>query len=347
MTYTDTPLSTDISRENLRIQYDRSVKRILAHKPILARILQYTVKEVAGYTPDEIQNFINQEDLTIGTVAVNPGLSNMKIVPKDREDDVPAEGIIFYDVRFSITLPDGERQKIIINVEAQRKSNPGYSLVNRGIFYDARLISSQLSVEFTNDGSDSRQYDNLKKVYSIWICMNCPMDKQNSIVSYNLQEEIIYQDNPRLNIDYSYDLINVTLIHLSGSPDGSKNELIAMLDTLLGHMDTKKKKQQLEEKFHLPMTREIKQEVEDMCNLSAGIWEDAMNTGIQTGLEKGRSEGRIAGLEEGQRQGRIIGKLEGKLETLKMLVTIGKLALADAAQAANMSPEEFKAAANM
>ena len=339
MTYTDTPLSTDISRESLHIQYDRSVKRILAYRPILARILQYTVKEVAGYTPDEIQNFINQEDLTIGTVAVNPGLSNMKIVPKDREDDVPDEGRIFYDVRFSITLPGGDRQKIIINVEAQRKSNPGYSLVNRGIFYDSRLISAQLSVEFSNDSSDTRQYDNLKKVYSIWICMNCPVDKQNSIVSYNLQEEIIYQDNPKLNIDYGYDLINVTLIHLSGRPDGSKNELIAMLDTLLGHMETKKKKQQLEDRFHLPMTREINQEVEDMCNLSAGIWEDA--------LIQGRSEGRIAGLEEGRSEGRMMGKLEGKLETLKMLVAMGKLALKDAAQAANMSQEEFKAAVNM
>ena len=43
----------------------------------------------------------------------------------------------------------------------------------------------------------------------------------------------------------------------------------------------------------------------------------------------------------------MMGKLEGKLETLKMLVAMGKLALKDAAQAANMSQEEFKAAANI
>ena len=330
MTYTDTPLAQDIDFENLHIQYDRSVKKILAHKTILARILQYTVKELAGYSSNEIQNFINSEDLTTSTVAVDSGLSNMKIVPQNAEDDVTLEGRIFYDVRFSITLPDGERQKIIINVEAQRKSNPGYNLVSRGVFYDARLMSSQLSVEFTNDGSDARQYDNLKKVYSIWICMDCPVDKRNSIVSYNLQEDIIYQDNPQLNIDYGYDFINVTLVHLSGSPDGSQNELIAMLDTLLGHMDAKRKKQRLEDEFNLPMTTEINQEVEDMCNLSAGIWEDAMTEGLREGRKEGRREGRKEGLN-----------------MLKSLVSMGKLALKDAAQAANMSPEEFKAAVNM
>ena len=38
-----------------------------------------------------------------------------------------------------------------------QKSNLGYSFLNRGIFYAARLISAQLSVEFTNDGSDKEQ----------------------------------------------------------------------------------------------------------------------------------------------------------------------------------------------
>lgn len=80
------------------------------------------------------------------------------------EDKIPYEGRIIYDIRFSIILPDGSSRKIIINVEAQQKGNPGYSLLNRGVFYAARLISAQLSVEFTNDGSDKEQYDNMKQV---------------------------------------------------------------------------------------------------------------------------------------------------------------------------------------
>ena len=50
--------------------------------------------------------------------------------------DIEAETL---DIRFTITLPGGSKTKTIINIEAQRKNNPGYSLLNRGIFYAAGL----------------------------------------------------------------------------------------------------------------------------------------------------------------------------------------------------------------
>ena len=143
-----------------------------------------------------------------------------------------------------ITLPDGSRTKIIINIEAQQKSNPGYSLLNRGIFYAA-----QLSVEFTNDGSDKKQYDNMKKVYSIWICMDCPEDKKDSIINYSFEPHIIYQGNEKLKVYENCDLMNITFIHLSGKPDQSHHRLIAMLDTLLARMDAETKKGILNEVY--------------------------------------------------------------------------------------------------
>ena len=36
-----------------------------------------------------------------------------------------------------------QRIKLIINVEAQKEFRPGYSLITRGIFYGARILSSQ------------------------------------------------------------------------------------------------------------------------------------------------------------------------------------------------------------
>ncbi|OUP84952.1 hypothetical protein B5F07_06840 [Lachnoclostridium sp. An169] len=38
--------------------------------------------------------------------------------------------------------------KLIINVEAQKDFHPGYSLMTRGIFYGARMISAQKGTEF-------------------------------------------------------------------------------------------------------------------------------------------------------------------------------------------------------
>ena len=307
MVDTPTALASDIEKENLFIQYDKSIKKVLANKPILARILKFTVNELSNLSLQEIESCIDGNSVVLGQTFVEPGLSNPKIINKQLEDDISGEGRIVYDLRFEVNLPDGEKTKIIINIEAQRKSNPGYSIVNRGIFYIARLLSAQLNTEFTNNGSDSAQYDNMKKVYSIWICMDCPEDKKDSIVSYSLKPEILYQGNNRLNIDYTYDYVGVVVVHLSGNPECSQNQLIGMLDTLLSKMDVKSKKQKLQEEFQLPMTVEIDQEVSDMCNLSLGLWEEAV------------TEGRLQGV----REGRLEGERKGRLESLRDMILDG------------------------
>ena len=298
MVDTPTALASDIEKENLFIQYDKSIKKVLANKPILARILKFTVQELSILSLQQIENCIDGNSVMIGQTFVEPGLSNPKIISKQLEDDISGEGRIVYDLRFVVNLPDGEKTKVIINIEAQRKSNPGYSIVNRGIFYAARLLSAQLNTEFTNNGSDSAQYDNMKKVYSIWICMDCPEDKKDSIVSYSLKPEIFYQGNKNLNIDYTYDYVGVVVVHLSGNPECSQNQLIGMLDTLLSKMDLKAKKQKLQEEFQLPMTMEIDQEVSDMCNLSLGLWEEAVTEGRLQGVREGRLEGRLDSLRD-------------------------------------------------
>ena len=155
--------------------------------------------------------------------------------------------------------------------------------MNRGIFYAARLISAQLSVKFTNDGSDKKQYDNMKKVYSIWICMDCPEDKKDSIINYSFEPHIIYQGNDKLKVYENCDLMNITFIHLSGKPDQSHHQLISMLDTLLARMDTETKKKKLQEEHNLPMTIKLEKEMNDMCNLSAGIREEGIRDGILIG----------------------------------------------------------------
>ena len=97
---------------------------------------------------------------------------------------VPGEGELYYDIRFSVYYArQKQRIKLIINVEAQKEFRPGYSLITRGIFYGARMLSSQKGTEFTG-----RDYDNIRKVYSIWICMNAPDYIGNAISYYNIQK---------------------------------------------------------------------------------------------------------------------------------------------------------------
>lgn len=91
------------------------------------------------------------------TNAAVPDITGMK-----NEDSVYLEGKVTYDIRFQAFYP-------------------GYPLVKRGIFYCSRMLSAQYGTEFTEP-----DYDKLKEVYSIWICLNPPIKSGNTIVQYHM-----------------------------------------------------------------------------------------------------------------------------------------------------------------
>lgn len=316
MTNVSTTVANDIDNADDKIRYDQQVKKVLANRPILSRILKHTVNELREYSLEIIESCISK-NIDISSVYVNPGESNTKIVSDETNDKFDGEGKIIYDIKFFITTPHGEQRKIIINIEAQQKSNPGYDIVTRAIFYCSRLISSQLTVEFNNNGSDNTNYDDIKKVYTIWICMDCPKNKQDSIISFNWQPNIIHQGKNNLSVDYRYDIMNVVIIHLSEIGSESKDKLVDMLDTLLDtSIKLEDKKKRLSDIHGIAMSVEMDREVTDMCNLSSGI--------------EARGEAR--------------GKKKGILKTLASLIKKGRLTVEEAAEEAGMSIAEFNKA---
>ncbi|MBQ8279923.1 MAG: PD-(D/E)XK nuclease family transposase [Roseburia sp.] len=155
------------SMEPMKLRLDESIKELLADVQILARILKYTVSEVSELSIDDIISCIDEECIEIGTASLEPRASNLgKVTGLNTEDSLPGEGRIFFDIKFPVYCKK-EQFKVIINIEAQRSTDAaklGYHLENRIIYYLARMISSQKNVEFFNS-----DYDNIKKVYSIWI----------------------------------------------------------------------------------------------------------------------------------------------------------------------------------
>lgn len=140
----NTMLYDSLTITEAKSKYDEQVKELLANKIILAWIMKYTVKEFTDYEIEEIMECIEGEP-EVSKFPLNPGLTNSEIIRgMNTEDSVLNEGIIYFDIRFYVYLPDEERTKIILNVEAQRNNTPGYDLVTRAIFYCARLLSSQL-----------------------------------------------------------------------------------------------------------------------------------------------------------------------------------------------------------
>lgn len=254
--------------------YDTNIKYLLADKQILSRILKYTIEEFQDTDIEDIMKCIGN-DIEIGTRPVEAGLSNLGRVKETiTEDNVPGEGVIYYDIRFTAYHLKKEI-KILINVEAQRTSNSnklGYHLENRIVFYLARMISAQKQTEFFHS-----DFDNLKKVRSIWICMDGDVT-EDSIEEISFERKTIFGNK---KTSYHADLMKGIIINIRNSEsynskevkNKSQNVLIAMLEELLSGKEVKEKKRILTDEYGMIMTAELEGRIEIMCNLSENIRE--------------------------------------------------------------------------
>lgn len=277
----DTNLAQAVEATHDSSSYDTNVKFLLADKQILSWILKYAVQEFKDMPIEDIMSSIGN-DIEIGTKPLDAGLSNMgRINASSTEDNIPGEGKIFFDIRFTAHHKETE-MKFLINVEAQKSSEPaklGYHLENRIIFYLARMISAQKQTEFFHS-----DYDNLKKVRSIWICMDNSEDG-DSIEEINLGRNTVFGNkaNP-----YDVDLMRGIIINVrSGNNiNDSQNALISMLEKLLSQTSVGEKKRILTEEYGMIMTTELEGRIQTMCNLSENIKEQSIKTERLNAIER-------------------------------------------------------------
>lgn len=265
-------------------QYDNSAKRLIAHKIILARILVKTVEEFKGMDPLEVAALI--EGLPyISAVPVEPGLTNavhfqngQRLVGFNTENQELNEGLVRFDIVFYVRMKDGLSQ-IIINVEAQKDEPGEYEILNRAVFYVSRLISSQKERDFENSS-----YDDIKCVYSIWICMNM---EENTMSHIHLtKEDLIGSYEWKGNLD----LLNIIMIGLAKElPEHDETyELHRLLGALLSReLTVDEKLDIIGKEYDIPLEENFRKDMSTMCNLSQGVKEE--------GIAIGRAEGE-AGL---------------------------------------------------
>ena len=215
-----------------KAQYDGHVKRILGSRQVLARILKGAVAEYKDYSPEEIEAWI-EPGIEIANTSLRPGEKENKmllITGDNTESKVPGEGTVTYDIRFRAYVPKRRRAetvKLLVNIEAQKKFYQKYRIVTRGIFYGARMLSEQLDREFTD-----AEYDDLKKVCSIWICMNAPAHIGSAMTEYRISREELRQ---MCNLSEAIEEkgiekgINLTKKVLRYVKEGRNNEEIAEL----------------------------------------------------------------------------------------------------------------------
>ena len=264
---------------------DEKIKALLADKQILARILKYSVEDFKEYDILEIINRI--EEIEILEVPVDSGLSHKsknefgKISGSNTEDNVPGEGVIYYDIRFNVTKGK-KRIKVLINIEAQATtsvSRLGYHIENRMTYYLSRMISAQKEEEFF--GSD---YDKIKEVISIWICMDARKN-EDSIIEYQLRPEVKFGENIHPE---EINLLRGILIKIRGGKNmtQSKNKLIEMLEYVIADHSAEEKKNYLKNECGVEMTKELERKVEAMGEsmgraILQGMLEDAWDKGVE------------------------------------------------------------------
>ena len=295
----DTSIAQTLKVSDKDIAYDAAVKRVLSEKIILAWILKTCVHEYKDCDVLEIAEKYIESEPQISSVSILPNETNKSLIRgANTEDSSINEGTILYDIRFYATAPKSEGlMSLIINIEAQNDYYPGYSLITRGIYHCSRMISSQYNIDFSH-----AKYQEIKKVYSIWICRNPPKKRENTITRYRFREENIIGEVKEK--EAYYDLATIIIVCLGENGDNRHSELLNLLDILLSQrIEPNIKKEILERDFDIKMSQKLESEVSEMCNLSKGL------------IEEGIAQGKLMGIAEGRLKGLTEGKLEGIAET--------------------------------
>ena len=130
-------------------------------------------------------------------------------------------------------------------MEIQKDEPTEYHILDRVVFYVSRQISSKKEREFVKS-----QYNDIKQVYSIWICLN---QKINALKHICFEEKDLYR--------------------LFGTLFSDK-------------LDAEEKIRILETEYHIPMEEKLRGGLDTMCNLSQGIKEEGIRLGEKRGENK-------------------------------------------------------------
>ncbi len=281
-----TNAATAIDIAGCKAMLDRNVKTLLSEPELLSFILKHTIPELKDFAPSEIATFLNRDEINLD-VPIAAGKSGSVVAGKNPSMYIPGEGEVVFDIYISLVLPPDNNQiavRLFVDLEVQRDFNPGYSLMSRGIFYGARM----LSVQMDHNDVDTHHYGNLSKVYSVWICLDVPNKYANTISRYRITEEQVYGEYTAKQKDY--DLMEVIMVRLPASDDKVDTSLpiFEMLGALLSKtMESSRRKETLES-LGIPMTMDIEKGVTHMCDYSEGIW--------LGGISKGKAQEQFKGI---------------------------------------------------
>ena len=150
------------------------------------------------------------------------------------------------------------------------------------------MISSQKERDFSNSNNNE-----IKRVYSIWVCMNRP---ENILEHINLVKDSIVNFHEWKG---KMDLVNIVMIGLAKElpKHEEKYELHRLLGALLSQdLTANEKLDIIGNEYAIPMEKDFREDVSIMCNLSQKIKETGIEMGKREMIMKMYNKGYTAAL---------------------------------------------------
>lgn len=176
---------------------------------------------------------------------------------------------------------------LILGVEGQGRSNPGYPITNRAMVYASYLLSDQKDKDFRK-----QEYGKVKKVYAVWIMLHPSADYRNKIIRYKMKGVCEWPSDTGIKIP-EMDLVDILFVNL-GSPDSEvPNDMLGILNTIFtDELGKKERENRIADAFKIRIDNELSESLERIrmsmgSDLREAIIEDRVEERIQKMLESG------------------------------------------------------------